>query len=202
LPSDITHTIKVYLAKEVVFTPVFGTTLGGSFNASSGAPINMFGANPIYGSGQVYILERGSAGRLPWVTSFDARIGLNYRLRKDSVVTAAVEAFNLFNSQRPVGVNENYAVGVVTPILGATQGSVPVEFGGVCANKAGASCTTGNGSLPRPRADPNSTNGLGIQVGLPNGFGKLSGVPTDLSWGKPNNYQPVRQFRFSLRTTF
>jgi hypothetical protein len=202
LPSDITHTIKVYLAKEFVLTPVFGTTLGGSFTASSGAPINMFGANAIYGGGQAFILERGSAGRLPWVTSLDARIGLNYRLGKDSVVTAAVEAFNLFNSQRPVTVNENYTAFAVTPILGARQGSVPSEYGGVCANKTGASCTTGNGSLPRPRADPDSTAGLGIRVGLPDAFGKLTGQLTNLAWGKPTNYQPVRQLRFSLRTTF
>jgi hypothetical protein len=202
LPSDVTHTVKLYLAKEVVLTPVFGVTLGGSFTASSGAPINALGANPFYGPGQVYILERGSAGRLPWVTSLDLRVGLNYRLGKDSVVTAAVEAFNLFNSQRPVAVNENYTRGFVTPILNAKQGSVPTELGGICASPNPTSCAKGNGSLPRPRVDPGSTTGGAIRVGLPNLFGKLSSQLTSLTWGKPTNYQPVRQFRFSLRTTF
>jgi hypothetical protein len=202
LPSDITHTIKLYLAKEFAITPVFSTTLGGSFNANSGPPINALGAHPIYGSGQAFILERGGAGRLPWVTSLDAKIGLNYRLGKDSVITAAVEGFNLFNSQRPVTVDENYTDGVVTPILGAKQGSVPTEFGGICANASAASCASGNGSLPQPRVDPNSPTGAAIRVGLPNPNGALSSQRASLTWGTPTNYQPVRQFRFSLRVTF
>src|SRR5262249_42309281 len=139
LPSDITHTIKLYLAKELVLTPVFGVTLGGSFTASSGPPINALGVNPFYGA-QVFLLEQGSAGRLPWVTSLDAKIGLNYRLGKSSVLTAAIEGVNLFNSQRPVGVNELYTPGLVTQILGAQQGSVPSEFGGSCATKAATRC--------------------------------------------------------------
>ena len=74
LSGDITHAIKVYLAKEFVITPTFSATLGGSFNANSGTPINALGAHPIYGAGQAFILERGSAGRLPWVTSLDAKV--------------------------------------------------------------------------------------------------------------------------------
>ena len=202
LPSDITHNIKLYLAKEFVITPVFSTTLGGSFNANSGPPINALGAHPIYGSGQAFILERGGAGRLPWVTSLDAKIGLNYRLAKDSVITAAVEGFNLFNSQRPVTVDENYTTRTVSPILGAKQGSVPPEFGGICAKATADSCASGNGSLPRPRLDPNSAKGEAIQVGLPDQNGVLSSRSTNLTWGTPINYQLVRQFRFSLRVTF
>ena len=172
-------------------------TLGGAFNANSGPPINALGAHPVYGSGFAFILERGGAGRLPWVTSLDAKIGLNYRLGKDSVITAAVEGFNLFNSQRPVAVDENYTAKSVTPILGARQGSVPTAFGGICTVD---SCAPGNGSLPRPRVDP--TTGAAIQVGLPDKNGALSSKVTNLTWGTPINYQLVRQFRFSLRVTF
>jgi len=204
LPSDITHNIKLYLAKEFVITPVFSTTLGGSFNANSGPPINALGAHPLYGPGQAFILERGGAGRLPWVTSLDAKIGLNYRLARDSVITAAVEGFNLFNSQRPVTVDENYSTPrlPVSPILGAKQGSVPSEFGGICATATADSCASGNGSLPRPRLDPNSAKGEAIQVGLPDQNGVLSSRRTNLTWGTPINYQLVRQFRFSIRVTF
>jgi hypothetical protein len=202
LPSDITHNIKLYLAKEFAIARVLSTTLGGSFTANSGPPINALGAHPIYGPGQAYILERGGAGRLPWVTSLDAKIGLVYRLGKDSVITVAVEGFNLFNSQRPVTVDENYTAGFVTPILGAKQGSVPTKFGGICANALAASCGSGNGSLPQPRVDPNSPTGGAIRVGLPKPNGVLSSQVTSLTWGTPTNYQPVRQFRFSLRVTF
>jgi Carboxypeptidase regulatory-like domain/TonB dependent receptor-like, beta-barrel len=202
LPSDITHTIKLYLAKELAITSVCSITLGGAFTANSGPPINALGAHPIYGAGQAFILERGSAGRLPWVTSFDAKIGLNYRLGKDSVLTAAVEGFNLFNSQRPVTVDQNYTAGTVTPILGAKQGTVPTEFGGICANATAASCASGNGSLPQPRVNPSSPTGGAIRVGLPDRNGVLSSPVTNLAWGKPTNYQPVRQVRFSLRVSF
>ena len=200
LNADITHTIKLYLAKEFMITPVFSASLGGSFNANSGPPINALGAHPIYGQGQAFLLQRGGAGRLPWVTSFDAKVALNYRVSKDAVVSAGVEAFNLFNSQRPLTVDENYTAGTVTPILGATQGSVPTQFGGVCSGTTGASCAPGNGSLPQPRPDP--ATGAAIRVGLPNANGVLSSQVTSLTWGKPTNFQPVRQFRFSLRLTF
>jgi len=160
------------------------------------------GKDPSYGGGRDFILERGSAGRLPWVTSLDGRVNLNYRLSKDSVLTASVEAFNIFNSQRPVSVDENYTPASVSSILGARQGSIPTEFGGVCTSKDVKSCASGNGSLPRPRVDPGSNTGEAIRVGLPDRNGLLSSQATNLNWGRPTNYQPVRQFRFGLRATF
>ncbi|MGZ3447088.1 MAG: hypothetical protein ACXU88_15485, partial [Myxococcaceae bacterium] len=173
-----------------------------SFNGNSGPPINALGAHPIYGAGQSFIITRGSAGRLPWVTSFDAKVGVNFRMGKDSVLTAAVEGFNLFNSQRPLSVDENYTAGQVSPILGATQGTVPNQYGGLCTGAAASTCGTGNGSLPLPKVDPNSATGAAIRVGLPNQNGVLTSTVTNLTWGKATAYQPVRQFRFSIRITF
>ncbi|HZW90125.1 MAG TPA: TonB-dependent receptor, partial [Myxococcaceae bacterium] len=134
LSGDITHTIKAFLSKEFVIAPVFSIVLGGSFNGSSGPPINFLGAQQLYGPGQAYILTRGSGGRMPWVTSVDARLNFNYRISKDSTVTAGVDAFNIFNSQRPTRVDQNYTFNEVGPIVGGTQGTVPTQYGGVCAN--------------------------------------------------------------------
>ena len=125
LSADQTHVIKAFLAKEFVITPVFSTTLGGSFNASSGIPINALGGHPIYGAGYGFIVQRGSAGRLPWNTSLDINFAVNYRITKDMQVTGRVEAFNIFNSQRPITVSENYTNQTISPILGATQGASP-----------------------------------------------------------------------------
>ena len=97
-------------------------------------------------------------------------------------------------------MDENYTLGIVTPILGATQGAVPTQYGGICATKAATSCQPGNGSLPKPHVDP--ATGAGIRVGLPNANGALSSQVTNLTWGQATNFQPVRQFRFSLRLTF
>ena len=122
LSADVTHAVKLFAAKELVVTPALGVTFGAGFNATSGAPISALGNHPVYPN-EVYILTRGSAGRMPWVTSLDARLGLSWRFSKDLVVTAAAEAFNLFNSQRPTAVDQYYTGEYVSPIIGAKQGS-------------------------------------------------------------------------------
>jgi hypothetical protein len=201
LSNDQTHTIKAYVAKEFVILPVFSVTLGLGFNASSGIPINYLGAQELYGNGQAYILTRGSGGRLPWNTSFDARLALNYRLSKDMTVTAAVDAFNVFNSQRPVLVDQNYTFDTVGPIVNASNGSVPTQFGGVCPQGAAnpAACAAGNGSLPKPRL---YADGTPINVVLPDPTQNPQITLTNPNWGKPTAYQAVRTIRFSARFSF
>ena len=44
--------------------------------------------------------------------------------------------------------------------------------------------------------------GAPAQVVLLDSFQQEGFVNTNPNWGKPNNYQPVRSFRFSLRFTF
>ena len=74
LPSDIIHNIKLYLAKEFVIAPVFSFTLGASFTANSGPPINALGATRSMAPDRLSSSNQGSAGRLPWVTSFDLKM--------------------------------------------------------------------------------------------------------------------------------
>jgi len=201
LSADITHFIKVYLAKEFVVTPVFSVSVGGSFNANSGTPVDALGAHPIYGDGLAYLLVRGSAGRLPWVTSLDGKVNFNYRFTKDLVVTASVEAFNIFNSQRPTLTDQRYTQDSVGPIIGATPGKVPNQFGGKCndGETDPANCSQGNGNLPRPYVYPSGNRGL---VVLPDASQTPVVAATNPTWGQPTSFQPVRQFRFSLRVTF
>ena len=161
-----------------------------------------------------YILERGSGGRLPWVTALDARVSFNFRFSKDSTISASVEGFDLFNSQRAVTVDNNYTFDNVGPVVGARNGSVPAPNGEIVhilpgydpnltfdQNRAAGnveSIQAANGSLPKPRY----IQGAAAQVVLPDPFQNTSFVNTDPNWGKPTNYQPVRSFRFSLRFTF
>jgi hypothetical protein len=214
LSADITHTIKLFAAKEWPVLPTFSVTTGLSFTANSGPPINYLGAQVFYGPGQAYILERGSGGRLPWVTSLDARVSLNFRISKDSTVIASFEGFNLFNSQRPLTVDQNYTFDNVGPIAGARNGSVPAPYGEIvrlgagydpnltfAQNRAAGNVETiqaANGTLPKPRF----VQGAPAQVVVPDPFQNEGFVNTNPNWGKPNTYQPVRSFRFSLRFTF
>jgi hypothetical protein len=205
LGNDITHNIKLYVAKEFVILPVFSVTVGASFTANSGTPINYLGAQVIYGPGQAYILQRGSGGRLPWVTSFDGHLGLNYRFSKDIVVTGFVDAFNIFNSQRPIFVDNNYTFDTVGPIIGGKPGSVNPAYGGLCTSPDPTTCANGNGSLPKPV----TVNGTAIRVGLPDPT-VISSDPTiartgasvNINWGQPTQYQAVRTIRIGARVSF
>jgi hypothetical protein len=104
-----------------------------------------------------------------------------------------VDAFNIFNSQRPTLVDDNYTFDTVGPIVGATNGTVPTQYGGVCAGASGP-CQQGNGSLPK--AAPN------LHVALADPLGAPIPVQVNPNWGRPLAYQAVRTFRFSLRFTF
>jgi hypothetical protein len=202
LTGDITHTIKLYAAKEFVILPVFSVTLGIGYTGASGAPINYTGPSNEsgYGPGQVYILERGQGGRLPWVHSFDMRLQLNYRMSKDMVLTAGVEVFNLFNSQAPLTVDNEYINFPSVnggrdpgPIIGGKNGSLPNGYGGVCNANGDLSTCTGGGSLPR---------GANLFVKLPTPDQTADVYPINPNWGRPLSYQPVRSFRFNVRFTF
>src|SRR5262249_7077873 len=162
--------------------------LGGSFNASSGFPIEPLGSDPVYGDGIVYILQRGTTSRAPWVTSFDAKVGVNYRLTKDSVITASVEGFNLFNSQRPVQVDNRYTHASAGPILGrggvttrggAENAPIPNKSAGLCPGPAATTtvsqCAPGNGSLPTSKT-------TSLNVVLPSPAGNPIIVATNPNW--------------------
>jgi Carboxypeptidase regulatory-like domain/TonB dependent receptor len=223
LSNDIAHTVKLYVAKEFVILPVLSVTTGAGLNANSGIPIDYLGAHEIYGPSQAYILERGSGGRLPWVTTFDAHIGLNFRFTKDLVLTAFVDGFNLFNSQRPSSVDNNYTFDVVGPIINGMQGAIPgnvigsvvvvttntdpnkgpvydpnLSFAENVKRGAAAVITAGNGSLPRPEY----VNGSPKQVLLPDPAQNPTPVTTNPNWGRPTEFQAARIFRFGVRVTF
>ena len=199
LSGDITHTIKVFLAKDFAITPTFSITLGLTYTGASGPPISYTGPSNEtgYGPGQVYILERGQGGRLPWVHSVDARLALNYRLSKDSVVTVGVDGFNLFNFQNPIRVDEEYVtLPSLTgggrdpgPIANGKQGSVPPPYGV-------------NGHLPRGGvvAGPNGPE-LKTVV-LPDPDQQPQTYAINPNWGRATQYQAVRSFRFTARFSF
>jgi hypothetical protein len=91
---------------------------GASFRAQSGIPHNTLAAHPIYGSGEAYLLPRGSAPRSPFTTELDARVGYGYPINKTTKVEAFVSVFNLFNAQEQLNTDENYTFDPANPIIG------------------------------------------------------------------------------------
>ncbi|MGQ0505053.1 MAG: TonB-dependent receptor, partial [Myxococcaceae bacterium] len=122
LSGDNTHRFKVYAAREIVVAGGLSLSVGMGYEGRSGSPISYLGANndPGYGTGVIFILPRGAAGRLPWRHDFDGRLAVNYRLGKDYLLTASVDVFNLLNSQQTVRVDEDYTVEGVLPVENGT----------------------------------------------------------------------------------
>ena len=144
------------------------------------------------------------------MTSADAHLGLNYRLGKDSVVTVGVDGFNLFNSQRPTRVDENYTGNSVGPIIGKQNSGLPSPIGAIVSGSydttksyadnvaLGNVIRPSSGSLPRP----GFVNGGPANVLLFDPAQNVNVVQTNPNWGRALTYQTVRSFRFSVRYTF
>jgi len=120
LPGDVTHAIKIFAAKQFNLTQNTGLSLGLTYRGNSGTPLNVFGAHYLYGSDQVYILPRGSGGRLPWVSSIDARLSVNVALNRDSVASFSIDGFNVFNFQTATGKDQTYTLDDVSAIENGT----------------------------------------------------------------------------------
>jgi outer membrane receptor protein involved in Fe transport len=123
LPADRTHQLKIYGAKDFLLPGGQDILIGLTFKTRSGAPLNYLGSHPIYGSGEVYVLPRGEAGRGDWIHTFDARLGYSVRLNKNAQLGVTMDVFNLFNFQGAVGRDPEYTRSDVLPC--AAGGKLP-----------------------------------------------------------------------------
>ncbi|XXF79519.1 TonB-dependent receptor [Myxococcaceae bacterium GXIMD 01537] len=181
LPFDRTHAVKLFGAKEFQITNALSASLGLSYRGNSGTPINYYGAHPDYGQDEVFVLERGVAGRTPWVHNIDTNLGVNYRISKDNVLSLSVDVFNLFNLQEVTQVDQSYTFESVYPVVGGTANDLPTKDreGNVLLN-------TGD-----PETDKNPETAV-----------KLTSDQINPNFKKPTQYQAPRQIRFGIRYTF
>ncbi|HEX5751648.1 MAG TPA: TonB-dependent receptor [Archangium sp.] len=125
LPADRTHQFQVFAAREFVFGPDLGIQLGLSYFGGSGTPYSHLGSHEVFGGGQVFILPRGSAGRLPWLHRIDSRLAISYRLTRTLTASAGVDVFNLFNFQAVTAYDEQYTLQDVRPLPNGTREDLP-----------------------------------------------------------------------------
>jgi hypothetical protein len=92
--------------------------VGASFRGESGIPHNVLAAHPIYGSGEAYLLGRGTAPRSPFTTQLDTRVSYGYGISKTTKLEAFVTVFNLFDSQKQLNTDENYTFDAANPVIG------------------------------------------------------------------------------------
>jgi len=99
--------------------------VGGSFRAASGIPINTQGAQALYGFGESFILPRGVSGmgdnRTPFQTSLDLRLQYAKNIGDGLRIQGFVDLFNVYNSQRTTGVDDNYTFDDINPIVGGDR---------------------------------------------------------------------------------
>ncbi|XXY50366.1 TonB-dependent receptor [Sorangium sp. So ce269] len=173
LPGDRRHEIKVYGAKSFEIPGGHLADVGLTVRTRSGGPTDFWGAHPLYGNDEAFILPRGSGERLPWVHNVDGRLGYSVRLAKDSYLTISMDVFNIFNFQAVTARDQRYTVADVDvrECRNGTIEDLEPSSGETCLK-------TLDGARFDKDADKN-----------PN-------------FGKPTQYQSPRQFRFGARVTF
>ena len=136
LPTDRPHNFKATGFYDQPLGEKRKLTIGLTFTAFSGRPIEVLGAHPTYGPREVYILPRGSGGRTPAITQFDLHIGYEQKLSRLVSLSVFGDIVNLFNQREIINVDDEYTTDFVGPIvngrvadlrhLKTTDGLVPV----------------------------------------------------------------------------
>jgi hypothetical protein len=127
LPEDRTHQLQAFASRQFVLGPDLSLQLGLSYSGGSWTPYNYLGDDALFGRGQVFILPRGSAGRLPWLHRIDTRLGVTFKLTTTLTASVSVEVFNLFNFQAATAYDESYTSSYVyvRPIQNGTPEDLP-----------------------------------------------------------------------------
>jgi len=125
LPGDVPNSFKLDAGYVYEVSARTTLNLGGSVRADQGQPISYLGAHPLYGSGEAYILPRGSAGRTPWTWQLNLRGGANYKLSKDYALGVSLDLFNVTNNREVTGVDQNYTFDSVSPIVNGKPADLP-----------------------------------------------------------------------------
>jgi hypothetical protein len=119
LAGDRRHELKLFIARDVPFTPQHHLNVGGSYRARSGGPTNYLAAHPVYLQDEVFLLPRGSGERLPWEHTIDAHVGYTFLQTEKQTFAFTLDVFNLFNIRGITRTNERYTSRSVDPITGA-----------------------------------------------------------------------------------
>jgi Carboxypeptidase regulatory-like domain/TonB dependent receptor len=180
LAADTQHRVKFYGSYQFIFTPTIGLTLGGAYNGHSGAPISALGGDPLYGGDTVFIIPRGSYGRLPWVHQVDLHATIDISLGQDMRLQFGADVFNVIGSQQTTAVDQSWVNPANTAVAAIPNGSV-ASLQHLTSPNGNALCTT----TPCPATFPPGT----VSV-------------LNTNFGHPSQFQAPRNFRLLARFTF
>ena len=121
LGLDRPHNLKLDGFYQIDLKNAGLVTLGSSIRVQSGIAHNALAAHPLYGDGESYLLPRGSIDRSPVTSNVDLHVSYGRRLDKNMVLEAFIRAFNVFDQQDEVNVDENYTFDNALPIVGGDE---------------------------------------------------------------------------------
>ncbi len=110
LPSDLGHRFYADLSRERRFGRL-SVEGGARLTLASGRPQSLIAESALWGN--VYLLPRGSAQRLPSVLSTDVRLAARWR-----TTALSLQVQNLFSRETVTAADEVYARGLFSPIDG------------------------------------------------------------------------------------
>ncbi len=180
LGANRTHQVKaagsylVPLGSDLTFTP------GLQLLALSGTPVNAWGAHPLYGNADGFLLPRGMAGTLPWRVDLDLSAQLSWAVSGPYTLTFTVSVFNLLNGQAVNNVDQRYTFDFISPIQGAQ-----------CGNKNAIAQKNPTEALLAACPDLAYARTIDGQRVTPN-----------LNYGRPTAYQGPVSARFGVQLSF
>jgi hypothetical protein len=118
LPFDRTHVVKLFAAHRVELPWRLALTLGAAYVGTSGAPVSVLGAHPLYQAGEAYLVQRGMAGRTPFLHQLDLRGQIEIALASSYAFRLKLDLYNAVDARTATRVDQNYTFDYVQPISG------------------------------------------------------------------------------------
>jgi len=192
LNSDIRSTIKAFASKEFLFGGSQGISVGLGYTGHSGTPTSYIGYDAIYQQALVYVAQRGTGQRTPWVNELDGHIGYNFRMSKDNMLSVSLDIFNVANWDTATATEQRLTA---TP----TPAVTPITAGGSGPHGSGTAADV-QPCFDKSFSDPACKVRT---LGLPGDPARaLTDAEINHNFGKPTVFQEPRVVRLGARFTF
>jgi len=179
MAADQQNRIKAFGSYQFVFTSTVGLTLGAAYAGHSGSPISALGGDLIYGGNVVFLIPRGTYGRLPWVHQFDLHATVDIGLGGDMHLSLGADCFNVGGWQTVTSVDQSWVFPASTTVAALTPPN-----------------NTPTGLKTSPLTNP--ANGQQYPTNPATGQSTVYNP----NYGHATAYQAPRTFRFLARFTF